>query len=73
MERMTVVLVRLSVSMKGVPRMYLAPAPLAAAAADLRSGALPLDQYISEKCAWLESADAEVLALVVSTYGNPKQ
>lgn len=44
--------------------MYLAPAPLAAAAADLRSGALPLDQYISEKCAWLESADAHVHALL---------
>ena len=44
--------------------MYLAPAPLAPAAADLRSGALPLDQYISEKCAWLESADAEVHALL---------
>jgi Asp-tRNA(Asn)/Glu-tRNA(Gln) amidotransferase A subunit family amidase len=44
--------------------MYLAPAPLAPAAADLRAGALPLDQYISEKCAWLESADAEVHALL---------
>ncbi len=44
--------------------MYLAPAPLAAAAADLRSGALPLDQYINEKCAWLESADAQVHALL---------
>jgi hypothetical protein len=59
--------------MKGVSRINLAPAPLAAAAADLRSGALPLDQYISEKCAWLESADSEILALAVSTYGNPKQ
>ncbi|MDQ6601238.1 MAG: amidase, partial [Chloroflexota bacterium] len=44
--------------------MYVAPAPLATAAADLRSGALPLDQYINEKCAWLESADAEVHALL---------
>ncbi|MHB8644978.1 MAG: amidase [Thermomicrobiales bacterium] len=44
--------------------MYIAPAPLAAAADDLRSGALPLDQYINEKCAWLESADMEVHALL---------
>jgi len=44
--------------------MYLAPAPLAAVAADLRSGVLPLDQSINDTCAWLEVADAEVHALL---------
>jgi len=44
--------------------MYLAPAPLALVAADLHSGALPLDRYIKDTCAWLESADREVHALL---------
>src|SRR5438045_1478622 len=51
-------------SRKGVSCMYLAPAPLAPAAADLRRGALSLAEQINEKCAWLESADAEVHALL---------
>ncbi len=64
MKRMGRNLIRFCLSVKGVSRMYLAPAPLAAAAADLRSGALSLDQYINDKCAWLESADAEIHALL---------
>ncbi len=44
--------------------MYLASAPLAVNAAELRSGALPLDQYINAKCAWLETVDAQVQAVL---------
>ncbi len=44
--------------------MYLASAPLAPAVADLRSGTLPLAQYINDKCARLESVDREVHALL---------
>ncbi|MGI8856814.1 MAG: amidase family protein [Thermomicrobiales bacterium] len=43
---------------------YITSLPLATTANALRSAALPLDQYINEKCAWLETADAAVHALL---------
>src|SRR5260370_4297684 len=64
MERLGFYLIRFPRTKKGVLRMYLAPAPLAPAATELRSGALPLDQFINDTCAWLESADMEVHALL---------
>ena len=44
--------------------MYLASAPLAVIAADLRSGSLPLDTYINDTCARIETADAAIHALL---------
>ena len=43
---------------------YISALPLATTANALRSTELPLDQYINEQCAWLESGDAEVHALL---------
>ncbi len=44
--------------------MYLAPAPLAPTAADLRSGARSLEQQINDTCAWIESVDPTIHALL---------